>query len=383
MTNIKSNKSSKKLLSMKLLALIVIVFVGGCQGQQADLGNSDIDREVEEGLVLSNATLEQSNHDGQSFWRLQVEKITYSQDNKMATIEGITGNLLENGEIVLKISAQRGEVINDGEKIYLQGEILAVDSRNDIEIMGEKLDWKPEENYLLMTENIEVNHTQLRLTTEEAKYYTNAQILELNNDIIANTQEPRLNLKTNFLVWQIEEEKVSAPEPITIDRYEDEAVTDRLSAERGEIDLEKKIVVFIDNINYQSLSPQIQGSAREIVWDYENRIVETDQMIQLVQLEENITMKGNSGRVDLTENKAYLQNSIYGEAAQDEAKIYADSVVWNLDNQNIDARGNVFYQQLNPPFNFRGDRAEGRLQDKMVKVTGNRTDKVVTTIYTD
>ncbi len=362
---------------------MVIVFVGGCQNQGIDLGNNDIEREVQEGLVLSNATLEQSNHDGQSFWRLQIEKITYSQDNKMATVEGITGNLLENGEIVLKISAERGEVINDGEQIYLQGEILAVDSRNDVEIRGEKLDWKPEDNYLVMTENIEVNHTQLRLTTEEIKYYTNAQILELNNNIIAHTQEPNLNIKTNFLVWQIEEEKVSAPEPITIDRYENETITDRLSADRGEIDLEKKIVVFRNNIDYQSLNPQIQGSAREIIWDYENRIVETDQMIQLVQIDENIRMKGNSGKVDLTENKVYLRNSIYGEAAEDEAKLYADSVVWNLDNQNIDARGNVFYQQLNPPFNFRGDRAQGRLQDKMVKVTGTRTHKVVTTIYTD
>lgn len=379
----KRNHSLKKYISTKILALMVIVFVGGCQNQGIDLGNNDIEREVQEGLVLSNATLEQSNHDGQSFWRLQIEKITYSQDNKMATVEGITGNLLENGEIVLKISAERGEVINDGEQIYLQGEILAVDSRNDVEIRGEKLDWKPEDNYLVMTENIEVNHTQLRLTTEEIKYYTNAQILELNNNIIAHTQEPNLNIKTNFLVWQIEEEKVSAPEPITIDRYENETITDRLSADRGEIDLEKKIVVFRNNIDYQSLNPQIQGSAREIIWDYENRIVETDQMIQLVQIDENIRMKGNSGKVDLTENKVYLRNSIYGEAAEDEAKLYADSVVWNLDNQNIDARGNVFYQQLNPPFNFRGDRAQGRLQDKMVKVTGTRTHKVVTTIYTD
>ena len=174
---------------------------------------------------------------------------------------------------------------------------------------------------------------------------------------------------------------ISTELPFTITRYEDEQVTDTLSASVAEMDLNNSILIVENNIEYQSLNPPLQGATSAMRWDYDQRIIETDKMIRLVEVDEDITMTANQGRIDLTENKVYLSRQIFGESVSNQGKLYADSVIWNLDDQNIDAQGNVVYQQVNPVVNFRGDRAQGRLQDNQVVVTGQGDNRVVTTIY--
>ncbi|AFZ46897.1 protein of unknown function DUF1239 [Cyanobacterium stanieri PCC 7202] len=367
----------------KIILLITILLIAGCQNQNQSLNDNEGDshREVEQGIVLTDATIEQSNNDGENFWRLRVGKVTYSEDNRIAIIEDITANLLQNGEIVLKISAERGEVIDDGQEINLVGEIVAFDTRNDMEVMAERLNWKPEQNYFTLEENIEVNHEQIRLVTKQAEYNTATQVLQLTQDIVATTLEPQLNIVAQSIAWQIEEGMISTDEPFKVTRYEDDQVTDTLTGTIAEMDLNNNILMVENNIEYQSLNPPLQGVSNRMRWDYNLRIIETDTMIRLAQIEEQITMTANRGKIDLDENKVYLSNRIFGEAQTDEARLYADNVVWDLSNQNIDAQGNVVYQQINPVVNFRGDRATGRLQDKQVVVTGSNNNRVVTTIY--
>ncbi|MBE9221383.1 LPS export ABC transporter periplasmic protein LptC [Cyanobacterium stanieri LEGE 03274] len=364
----------------KIIPLLTILLISGCQNQPP-INDTNNNQTVESGIVLSDATIEQSNNDGENFWRLRVGKVTYSQDNKNATIEDITANLLQNGEIVLKISAQNGEVINDGEEINLTGEIIAFDTRNEMEIRGEKLYWKPEQNYFTLEENIEAIHTQIRLVTQQAEYNTATQVLQLTEDIVANTFEPQLKILADAIIWQIEQGLISTDLPFEVSRYEDEQITDTLKATTAEMNLNDNILIVENNIEYQSLNPPLQGAGSRMRWDYNNRIVEADKMIRLVEVDEQITMTANQGKVDLTENKVYLSKQIFGESLDNEAKLYADNVIWNLNDQNIDAQGNVVYQQINPVVNFRGNRAQGKLQDKQVTVTGNGNNRVVTTIY--
>lgn len=367
----------------KIIPIITILLITGCQNQNQSLNDNaeDTNREVQEGIVLTDATIEQSNNDGENFWRLRVGKVTYSEDNRIAMVEDITANLLQNGEIVLKISAEKGEVIDNGQEINLVGKIVAFDTRNEMEVTAEKLNWKPEQNYFTLEENIEVNHEQIRLVTKQAEYNTATQLLQLNQDIIANTLEPQLNITAESIAWQIEQGMISTDQPFKVTRYENEQVTDTLTGTIAEMDLNNDILMVEDNIEYQSLNPPLQGVSNRMRWDYNLRIIESDTMIRIAQVEEQIMMTANGGKIDLDENKVYLSNRIFGEAETDEARLYADNVVWDLTNQNIDAQGNVVYQQINPVVNFRGDRAQGRLQDKQVVVTGSNNNNVVTTIY--
>ena len=367
----------------QIIGIFLCFSLFSCQSEinQDEIENSDFNREVDQGLVLYDATLEQSKSDGETLWRLSTEKVVYTQDKKIAKLQNLTGNLFEKGKIILQVSAKKGEIRNDGKEIYLEDDILAFDPRNKAELKGISVEWRPEEHYLMMENNIKANHAKLTLTAKQAKYNTKHQFLELSGNIIANTKKPKLQLKTAHLYWKIPEEKLIGNRPLAMTRYEDKIVTDKLTTEQAEVDLNTNIAVIQGNIEYQSLEPPLQGATTRLIWHYQERNIEATKPIQLLQPEDDMTLTANLARLNLAENQVYLQGGIYGEAEENEAKIYADNLVWYLEKEEIAAQGNVYYQQVNPDFNLRGVKAVGKLQEKNITVTGDYQDKVTTVIY--
>lgn len=370
----------------KILIILLCFTLISCQGENKETeieNKSNFNREIEQGLVLYDATLEQSNADGQILWRLSTEKVIYTQDKKIAKLDNIKGNLFENGKIILQVNAKKGEIRNDGKEIYLQEEILAVDPRNKVQLKGSYLEWKPEENYLFIQDNLQASHPKLVVTAKQAKYNTQSQILELNGNIFANSKNPQLQLKTEHLYWKISQDKVIGNRPLFFTRYEDKIITDKLKTEQAEIDLNTNIATAKGNIEYQSLKPPLQVATDKIIWDYQTRIAKANQPIQLIQPEDQMTLTANLAQVNLAQKEVHLEGGIYGEAVNNEVKIYADNLIWYLEPKEINANGNVFYQQINPDFNLKGTRAVGKLQEKQIVITGDEQNKVTTIIYPD
>lgn len=374
----------KKSISTILLCCLLI----SCQGNNTvkETEETHFKKEVEQGLVLYNAVLEQSNADGQILWRLSTKKAIYTQDKESAILEGLTGNLYENGKIVLKVSADKGEVKNEGKEIYLSENILAFDTRNKAEFKGDNLVWKPEENVMLMEGNqgITANHPKLVIKAQQAKYNTATQLLELDKNILGTTINPSLQLKTQHLYWQIPENKIITNTLIDLVRYDDKKkVTDKLKSNQAEIDLDINVAIINGNIEYQSLEPPLQAATEKITWYYTDRKMRSNTPTKLVQVEDDMTLTANNVDFHLEENQLYLKGGIYGQAVKNEVEIYSDNLVWNLDNQEINADGNVFYKQINPDFNLRGISAVGKLQDKQMTVKGNQDNPVTTVIYSN
>lgn len=373
------------LFKNKISAIFLCFLLISCQGNKSSekTENSNFKREIEQGLVLYNATLEQSNSDGKILWRLTTKKATYTQDKKSAVLENLTGNLFDKGKIILQVSAQKGEIKNDGKEIYLSGEIIAFDTRNKAEFKGQQLMWKPEENFMIMAgdKGIKANHTKLIASAKEAKYNTKDQIVELSKNIIANTKNPPLQLKTEHLYWKIPENKIIGNNLLEIVRYQDKLVTDKIKTNQAEVDLNTNIAIINGDIEYQSLKPPLQAATTRIVWNYGDRTMESNQATRLFQPEDDVTITANIAKFNLEENQVYLHEGIYGQAVKNEVEIYADNLVWNLNNKEINADGNVYYKQINPDFNLKGVKAIGKLQDKSMKVEGNQENPVTTLIY--
>ncbi|WP_308254477.1 LPS export ABC transporter periplasmic protein LptC [Geminocystis sp. GBBB08] len=247
------------LFKNKVSAIFLCFLLISCQGNNSLRGkdNSNFKREIEQGLVLYNATLEQSNADGKILWRLTTKKATYTQDKKTAVLEDLKGNLFEHGKIILQVSAKRGEIKNDGKEIYLSEEIIAFDTRNKAEFKGQEVMWKPDEHFMIMTgeKGIKANHTKLVASAKEAKYNTKDQVVELSKNIVANTKNPPLQLKTEHLYWKIPDNKIIGNSFLEMVRYKDKLVTDKIKTNQAEVDLNTNIAVINGDVEYQSLKP--------------------------------------------------------------------------------------------------------------------------------
>ncbi|MDJ0647674.1 MAG: LPS export ABC transporter periplasmic protein LptC [Xenococcaceae cyanobacterium MO_188.B19] len=326
-------------------------------------------------LVLDNAILEQSNSEGNLQWKIKSELTVYSDDRKNADLEVVTANLLQDGKIILKVKGDRAEVKDNGNLIFLKGNVVATDTRNQTIIEGDLAEWRPLENILVLTENLTGSHKNLNLRGKTATYFTDTENLELLGEVVADTINPFLRLETDRLVWYIPQEKIIGKKPWRVVRYQGTIVTERLVSDGGEWNLSTKTLTLSKNIELISLAPPLQIATDSAKWNYEKRTIISDRPIQILDRQRQITITGNQGDMDLTKNIAHLTQGVKGNKKINPAKFYADDLTWNISTQIIEAIGNVFYEQSSPSLELTGDRAVIKLEENNAVVSTDQNNK--------
>ncbi|MGH2414856.1 MAG: LPS export ABC transporter periplasmic protein LptC, partial [Microcystaceae cyanobacterium] len=336
---------------------------------------------LETGLSLNNATLEQANSKGQTLWKIKVTRAIYNPDKKTAQLENIAGNLFQDGKVVLQVSAKKGEVRQEAEEIFLREKIIVTDPRNKATFRSEEVEWHPKQDVLFVRQNLTGSHPQLEASAQAGKYYTRQQRLELIGNIIATAKDPRLQLKAEHLFWEIPQQKVIGDRPLNMVRYEGQTITDRVKGDRAQVNLQSKTAILQQNIEFKSLDPPVQLTANTATWHYKQRLVTSTQPVQVFHYKDQITLTGNQVQVNLKDKIAYLKGGVHGVNKKDPAKLYANEAVWKISAQQIEAAGNVTYEQTKPKFTSTGDKAVGTLKDHKMIVSSNSRDRVVTEIF--
>jgi LPS export ABC transporter protein LptC len=362
-----------KIIFFQSFLLLLVFFLNACQNNQLNTNAEEAKSEnvgrLDTQLTLNNAVLEQSNRDGDLVWKIKAKRTTYSDDRKIGYVEDITANLLQDRQIILKIKGKKGEIQEQGNLILLKEEIVANDVRNQSVLQGNILEWRPLENTLTLEDGLQANHPNLIVTANTAKYATDTESLELTGQVVANSLEPSLSLESDRFFWQIPQQKVIVNSSLKMVRSQKETVTDRLVADRGEIDLKQQTVTLKDNIELNSLNPQLQIATNSAIWNYQKRYFFSDRPIQIVAQQQQLTITGNQGQIDLTTKIATLKNGVKGIDNREAATLYAQQAVWNINQQEIVATDNVIYNKAQPKVDLTGDKAIINLAENKAIVT--------------
>ncbi|WP_144053182.1 LPS export ABC transporter periplasmic protein LptC [Xenococcus sp. PCC 7305] len=307
--------------------------------------NTEIAGRSETQLLLNDAVLEQSSNQGNLSWKIKSETATYSADQKNAYLEKITANLIDNGKIILQVSAEQGEVRDNNNLILLQDKVVAVDPRSDIVLNSDRAEWRPQENILIITENLRVNNSNLEVTANQAKYFSDRENLELTGQVVVNAVDPYLIMSTERLLWKIPQKRLIGNLPWQVVRYQEDIVTDRLVADRGEVDLQQNILSLSQNIEIISLDPQLQIATNAAQWDYQNRLVTATEPIQVVDRQRQLDVTGNQGQVDLIAEVVTLQGGVKGIDNRELSTLHSQELTWDIPGQTVTATGNVVYNE--------------------------------------
>lgn len=355
-----SDKPFQGLIGRAIL-LALCFFIPACQpnpSSNSDTGkNLDSTARLNTQLVLNDAVLEQSNLKGDLVWKIKAKQTTYSDDRKIAYVEGITANLVKDKKIIIKVKGDKGEIRDNGNVILLTDNIVANDIRNKSVFRGNHVEWHPLENTLVVQDNLQVNHADLIVTATTAKYFTDVESLELLDKVVANTINPNLLLEGERLSWQIPQQKIISQSLVKIVRYHKEKVTDRLFADTAQVDLNDHNVSLHGNVELNSLEPDLSIASNSFIWNYRKRIINSDQPIQLVNDLQQFSVTGNQGQINFKSKIATLKDGVQGINNREQATLYAQQAIWDIDLQEIDAVGNVIYNRTQPNVNLTGDKA--------------------------
>lgn len=342
--------------------------------------NSEEENQTE--LTLNDVSLEQTSSEGKILWRVQSKQAKYDAEGKVVLVDNPEGELFQDGKSIYKIKALKGEIYQDNKKIFLKGEIVADDLENKVVLRGQELEWLPEENTLIIRYNFTGENDDVKGAAESAKIFTLDRRMELYGKVVMRVEKPLLNLRTEKLVWLMNQGQFLTDVPISIERIEDKQITSRAFADGAGFDLNNKIAILKQNAQVVFSEPSLQISSQEMTWNVEEEIIKSPTAVTVLEKEEKIVLTGDRGEGDLKKNTFKLQGNVVGIRQENGAQLNSDRLTWYFETESFDAEGNVVYRQLDPPFNVAGPKATGQLKGENVVVTGGSSN-VVTEILTD
>ncbi|WP_333155785.1 LPS export ABC transporter periplasmic protein LptC [Microcoleus sp. B9-D4] len=322
-------------------------------------------------LTLNKVTLEQANEKGETFWKVNSTNAVYSKDKKIVNVQKPVGKLFQDGKEIYDIQGETGQVFQEGNQVFLKGNIVAKDLKNGVVLRGNELEWRPKEDVLVVRNNLTGENKQVTASAKEARVFSRAKRMELFGSVVANVKDPVLQLRTEHLVWFVDQQKVNSAKPTQIDRYKDKIVTDSGFADQVDVDLKTKIATLTKNAQLMPSDPPLQIESSLMSWNFPAQSVISPGPVKVFHRVEKVTMTGDTGRGDLEKKVFYLTGNVVGIGEKRQAQLNTDRVTWYLTNQTFDAEGNVVYRQLNPVFNLTGPRAAGELKNQTVIVKGD------------
>lgn len=365
------------------LILLVALLIGGtaCKNNRtADKLAQDTQgvQKFDSNLTFNNVTLEQANDKGQLWWRVKAKQALYSKDQRNAIVQEPQGELYQDGKTVFKIEAKRSEVQQDGKSILLKGQITATDVRDGSILKGNELEWRPTEDVLIIRNGFTSEHKQIQLAAKEGRFLTRSRRVDVAGQIVATVKDPALQMRGDRLTWDIGAQKVTSDRPVQVDRYENNQVSDRASADQAGVDLKAKIVSLRQNARLALKQSNTQISGNSLIWNINQKTLSADQPVTIANSAQQITLNADQGEMKIDQQVANLNGNVRGVGEKNQSQLSADRVTWFLQTQQFQANGNVSYKQANPPFSIAGPQAAGKLDDQQVAVDGGRVELQIT-----
>jgi LPS export ABC transporter protein LptC len=352
--------------------------IGGCHSTVKPPSPSPQPSKIEAKLALDNLSFEQVDKQGKPWWKVRAERGVYAPDRKVAKVTNLSGDLYQDGQIILHVTAKTGEVEQAGEKVILRGDVVTQETRNHLVIIGQEVTWQPKSDLLTIRDRVQANHPKFQANANEGKYLSRKQQMDLAGKITAFSKDPRLAMQTEHLTWLVKTQKVSGDRPVQVQRDQAGQVTAQVTANSFDSALDRKIINLQGNVQLNAVKPLIQVNGESFNWNFDRDSVTADRPLTIFHQKEAVTFNANGGELDLQGSTATLTGNARGIATRNQAELSADKLVWQMTSQQIVGTGNVIYQQVDPLIKFTGTRGVGRLQDKSISVSSNSKQQVRT-----
>ena len=417
-------------------------------------------QQVDAELTLQTVTLEQPDENGNLLWRIKAKAVNYKPDSQRAELTELNGEFFQAGETIYTVKADEGEVQQNGETLFLRGNLIATSTEGELTLEGERLKWQPKQDLLVMgnfqddaldeseessvTENNEAEdgatsdgqsdsrsddqldsrsdrnsegeptvgltpqgpkletadlldaerakkapvtgfNPQMEAIAQVASVSNKDNRVELTGGVAAKSKaSPWLTFASEQLTWLTEQALIQTEKPLTVEKYQAEAydtVTDKVTGQQGNVQLAKNIVTLKESVQLESFTQPLKVNSEVAVWDVNAQKVAVDSPVNIEQPERQITASADRADLDLAAQVVYLTGSVRANGEENDSRLQADRVVWKTASQDVEAEGNVQYEQAaSPEASISGQKAVGNIAQGNVVILSGESGDVVTEI---
>ena len=367
-------------LPLTLVLILSLVACGRKSPTGSNQNNRDSAADSDSNLTFFDVSLEQADEVGRPLWKVRAKRAKYTKEKKIGQAENPYGELYQDGKVIYQIKGNQADIEQDGKRLFLKGKIFATDPNNGVVLQGNELEWRPQENLLILRNKFNSAHKQLQASAEEARVKTREQVIDFFGKVVTNSTDPQLQMQTEHLIWQIKQEKLIGDRPLQFVRYKNKQITDRGKGNSGEVNLKTKIATITKNAQVELLDPPVQILSDSITWNMTTENVKTNAPVRIFQRTDKLTVTGNQAEMKIPQKTVYLTGNV-NAIGQRRQSLKSQTLTWYLDKKLLEAQGNVVYRRVDPPLTFNGATAVGNIQTENILVSGGKSgDRVVTEI---
>ena len=315
-------------------------------------------------FVFRSLELEQKASNGQRQWSLSSPEARYELNKRLVRARRPVGLLFRNGKPSFRIQSDLAQVINDGEKILLEGNVkLQQLTGAKLLIQGDRLRWRPEQGVLTMEQRPRASDQESRISSRTAVLQQTTNELTLTGTVQLDrwsgadrTIPPDSSLRSGKAQWNLDSGQLKANGPVLGQRRDQEGtVLEQLEGQslngntlKGEITVLSPVTLRI---------PREKGvlRAQATTWLFRKQVIRSTEPFEADLDRTRIT--GDGFRADLGETTVDVNGAC--EIRQPGEVLEAERCSWNWDSEDVLAEGQVRLRRDENDQVTRATRLEG------------------------
>ncbi len=364
------------------VVVVIVVALRTC-GFGSPLTAPEVGNSKESSLTLQTVTLEQPDENGNLLWRLKAKSVTYSPDNQRADLKGLNGEFFQAGKTVYTVVADEGEVQQNGETLFLRGNLVATSKANELTLEGERLKWQPKQDRLMMgdfKDDPELDGSQVDGSQADSSQSNDSQ----SNDSQSNSAESD-NTDSSGTVLDNAESAIAKLDVLTSDKPG--AKKPPVKGFNPQMEVVASVVTVANKENRVDLTGGVAAKRKEepwmtfeaevLTWFTKRELIETQKPIRVEQYEAKAYEKvrdrvtGATGQVDLAKNIVTLDKAVQMDLLSQPLKVQSETAVWDVTAQRVDLDKTVKMEQPERKITASANQAQLDLAEEIIYLTGN------------
>ena len=347
--------------SALLIPLTATTLLTGC------VSTSDQADEVAPPFVFRSLNLNQRRDDGSRDWDLISPEARYDLESRTVEAQSPTGLVYRDDKPYLRISAQKATVVNDGDRIVLEGNVRLqqlTDQRLLIE--GERLVWTPDDSNIVVDQQPTAVDSRSQLSAERFVLLQDRDQLRLDGPTrLLHWPEMRTAKTasdTEILggsgSWNLKSGRLTVSGPVTARRNDDSVLT--ASALEG--DTAAQFLDLIKPVNLNLGDERGTVTAQTTRWNYVDRQFRSAGPVE--GRRKGMRMRGIGFVMD--EGNSTLEVISACRLEQPGEQLQAQRCLWNWKSQDIIAENDAkqLKGRVGDDDRIRFDPADGRVRSQ-------------------
>ena len=190
------NRGTPALTALTLGAMGCVSLLAGCQGQKGP-------EPAAQPFVFRSLNLQQHNLLGQPTWNLTSPEARYDLGRRVAQASRLKGTLFTNGTPRYRLSATSATVLNDGELIQLEGDLVIQRlGAQPLVIKAKRARWYPAQNLMVLDRRPVATQDKLQVASDQARFLIDQDKLELrDNPLLTRHGDGAIRVNVRSVDW--------------------------------------------------------------------------------------------------------------------------------------------------------------------------------------